>query len=180
MLTHVRKAAARRGLTNIETFECAAEDLPQTLAAFDAAISRLGLMLFPAPAGVDGSSACPEAEGAHRRAGLHDAFGEPLHVSAHANPASPCREGTARSRKAGIFVLGGPAVFLKACSPTAGWKDVQASVMRAPLRLSSAAEALEMMQQAFGAYRAVVADLDPKLRGGVIRSRQMLEAVRGP
>ena len=49
MLTHVREAAARRGLTNIETLECAAEDLPQTLDAFDAAISRLGLMLFPAP-----------------------------------------------------------------------------------------------------------------------------------
>ena len=49
MLTHVREAAARGGLTNIETLECAAEDLPQTLDAFDAAISRLGLMLFPAP-----------------------------------------------------------------------------------------------------------------------------------
>jgi hypothetical protein len=42
--------------------------------------------------------------------------------------------------------------------------DVKASVVRAPLRLSSAAEALEMMQQAFGAYRAVVADLDPQAR----------------
>jgi hypothetical protein len=42
--------------------------------------------------------------------------------------------------------------------------DVKASVVGAPLRLSSAAEALEMMQQAFGAYRAVVADLDPEAR----------------
>jgi SAM-dependent methyltransferase len=49
MLRHVREAAARRGLANIETLECAAEDLPQTLDAFDAAISRFGLMLFPAP-----------------------------------------------------------------------------------------------------------------------------------
>ncbi len=57
-------------------------------------------------------------------------------------------------------------MFLKACSPTAGWwmVDVQASIVRAPLRLSSAAEALEMMQQAFGAYRAVVTDLDPEAR----------------
>lgn len=53
---------------------------------------------------------------------------------------------------------------MKACSPTAGWVDVKASVVRAPLRLSSAAEALEMMQQAFGAYGAVVADLDPEAR----------------
>jgi hypothetical protein len=42
--------------------------------------------------------------------------------------------------------------------------EVQASVVRAPLRLSSAAEALEMMKQAFGVYRAVVADLDPEAR----------------
>ena len=37
-------------------------------------------------------------------------------------------------------------------------------MVRAALRLASAAEALEMMQQAFGAYRAVVADLDPEAR----------------
>jgi hypothetical protein len=32
-------------------------------------------------------------------------------------------------------------------------------ILRAPLRLSSAAEALQVIEQAFGAYRAVVADL---------------------
>ena len=32
------------------------------------------------------------------------------------------------------------------------------------MRLASAAEALESMQEAFGAYRAVVADLDPAAR----------------
>ena len=49
MLTYVREAADRRGLSHIETLECAAEDLPASAGPFDAAISRLGLMLFPAP-----------------------------------------------------------------------------------------------------------------------------------
>jgi len=65
--------------------------------------------------------------------------------------------------KPGIFALGGPGV-LEGLLADSGLVDVKASVLRAPLRLSSAAEALEMMQQAFGAYRAVVADLDPQAR----------------
>jgi len=49
MLMHVQEAAKRRGLSNIQSLECAAEDLPASAGVFDAAISRLGLMLFPAP-----------------------------------------------------------------------------------------------------------------------------------
>ena len=49
MLSHVREAAEREGLSNIETLKCAAEELPGTTGVFDAAISRLGLMLFPQP-----------------------------------------------------------------------------------------------------------------------------------
>jgi hypothetical protein len=65
--------------------------------------------------------------------------------------------------KTGIFALGRPGV-LQGLLADSGLTDVKASVVRAPLRLSSAAEALEMMQRAFGAYRAVVADLDPEAR----------------
>src|SRR6266540_520598 len=49
MLEHVRRNAARAGLRNIETLECAADELDETQAPFDAAICRLGLMLFPSP-----------------------------------------------------------------------------------------------------------------------------------
>jgi hypothetical protein len=34
MLTHVREAAKRSGLNNIETLECAAEDLPANRGRF--------------------------------------------------------------------------------------------------------------------------------------------------
>lgn len=49
MLDHVRQNAAAANLRNIETLESAAEDLDERLLPFDAAISRLGLMLFPSP-----------------------------------------------------------------------------------------------------------------------------------
>ena len=49
MLDHVRQSAAAANLQNIETLESAAEDLDERLPSFDAAISRLGLMLFPSP-----------------------------------------------------------------------------------------------------------------------------------
>jgi ubiquinone/menaquinone biosynthesis C-methylase UbiE len=49
MLEHVRRNAALAGLQNIETLDCAAEDLEEPEACFDASICRLGLMLFPSP-----------------------------------------------------------------------------------------------------------------------------------
>jgi len=49
MLQHVRQSAAKAGMHNIDTLECAADELDNSLTPFDAAISRLGLMLFPSP-----------------------------------------------------------------------------------------------------------------------------------
>ena len=45
-----------------------------------------------------------------------------------------------------------------------GLADVRTVTAQAPLRLSGADVTLEMMQQAFGAYRAVVASLDETRR----------------
>ena len=58
----------------------------------------------------------------------------------------------------GIFALGGNEV-LKQLMEEAGLVDVKTRTLRALLRLRSTSAALEMMQQAFGAYRAVVVDL---------------------
>ena len=164
MLTHVREAAARRGLTNIETLECAAEDLPQTLDAFDAAISRLGLMLFAAPKQALRAVQRvlkPKARIAvlvFTTPAANPFTSQPMQILLRHAGKEPPPPG-----KPGIFALGGPGV-LEGLLADSGLVDVKASVVRAPLRLSSAAEALEMMQQAFGAYRAVVADLDPVAR----------------
>lgn len=58
-----------------------------------------------------------------------------------------------------MFALGGDDV-LKTLLSESGLRDVKTKTVRSPLSLASAADTLEMMQQAFGAYRAVVADLD--------------------
>ncbi len=49
MLEYVREHARRGAFDNITTIECAAEDLDAAHGPYDAAISRLGLMLFSSP-----------------------------------------------------------------------------------------------------------------------------------
>jgi len=164
MLAHVQDRAKRKGFSNVETLECAAEDLPATHNAFDAAICRLGLMLFPAPKQALKAVQCVLAPNA-RFAGLvfttpsRNPFNfEPMQILLrHAGKEPP------PAGKPGIFALGGPGV-LEGLLADSGFSDIKAEVVRAPIRLASAAEALEMMQQAFGAYRAVVADLGSEAR----------------
>jgi ubiquinone/menaquinone biosynthesis C-methylase UbiE len=164
MLAHVQDRAKRNGISNIETLESAAEDLPETQQAFDAAICRLGLMLFPAP-----RQALKAVQGVlkprARFAGLvfttpsnNPFMSQPMQILLrHAGKEPP------PAGKPGIFALGRPGVLKGLLSDT-GFSGVQAKVVRASLRLESSAEALEMMQQAFGAYRAVVADLGSDAR----------------
>ena len=47
MLAVARRRAAARGVTNIETHVCSADDLPFDDASFDAVSVRFGLMFFP-------------------------------------------------------------------------------------------------------------------------------------
>ena len=58
----------------------------------------------------------------------------------------------------GIFALGGEGVLASLLSDN-GFTDVKTETVRALLQLSSVDDALTMMQQAFGAYRAVIEDL---------------------
>lgn len=164
MLEHVRERAQRDGFANIETLECAAEDIPAGQDAFDAAICRLGLMLFPAPR--QALRAVREAlKPGARFAGLvfttppaNPFMSQPMQILLrHAGKPPPA------PGQPGIFALGGQGVF-EGLLGDAGFSDVDIGIVRAQLRLASAAQALEMMQQAFGAYRAVVQDLDAKAR----------------
>jgi SAM-dependent methyltransferase len=164
MLRHVQEAARRRGLGNIDTLECAAEDLPSTAGVFDAAICRLGLMLFPAP-----SQALkavqrvlkPKARIAalvFTTPSANPFMSKPMQILLRHAAKEPPTAG-----KPGIFGLGAPGV-LEALLADSGLAEVEAKIVRASLRLASAAEALSMMQQAFAVYRAVVADLGSEAR----------------
>lgn len=63
----------------------------------------------------------------------------------------------------GIFALGEPET-LERLLRTAGFASIEQRTLETPLRMPSAADALAMMQEAFGAYRAVVDDRPEAVR----------------
>jgi ubiquinone/menaquinone biosynthesis C-methylase UbiE len=159
MLEQVRQNAAKAGLTNIQTVESAAEELSEAELPFDAAISRAGLMLFSNPA-----AAIHAIGGVLKPGGRFAAmvFTTPANNPFMARPMRILLQHAGKEPPAagqpGIFALGGDGV-LQTLLSDAGLNDVRTMVARAPLNLPRASDALNMMQQAFGAYRAVVADL---------------------
>lgn len=170
MLEHVRKNAKTEGLENIETIESSAEDLELSQHPFDAAICRLGLMLFPAP----GSA----LEAIQRVLKPGARFAALVNTTPANNPfmAQPMRILLRHADKQppgpgqpGIFALGGDGI-LENLLNRSGLTDVNTRTVRALLKLPSTSQALEMLQQGFGSYRAVVADL-----GEAERSKAWLE-----
>ena len=170
MLEHVRRNVLRAGLQNIETLECAADDLDERQALFDASISRLGLMLFPSP-----QTALKAVRRVLRSSARFAAlvFTTPARNPFMAEPMSILLRHAGKSPpaagKPGIFALGSHGV-LEELMKDCGLVDVKSTTVQAPLRLASASDALEMLQQAAGAYRAVVAEL-----GEVERSKAWRE-----
>jgi ubiquinone/menaquinone biosynthesis C-methylase UbiE len=159
MLDHVRANVTAAGLRNVETVECAAEELDTALPPFDAAISRLGLMLFPAP------SSALEATQRVLKPGA--GFAALVFTTPDRNPfmAQPMAillrfagKSSPKPGQPGIFALGGSGI-LERLMRDSGLVQVQTKLVTASLNLPRASHALEMMQEAFGAYRAVVADL---------------------
>jgi ubiquinone/menaquinone biosynthesis C-methylase UbiE len=164
MLEHVRQNAINAGLPNVETLECAAEELDEAQPPFDASISRLGLMLFSAP-----RSAVKAIQRVLKPNARFAAlvFTSPANNPFMAQPMTILLQRAGKSPPApgqpGLFALGGDGVLEKLMTES-GLVDVQTKTIRAPLRLPSVSTALEMMQQAFGAYRAVVADIGDEER----------------
>ncbi|HET8726780.1 MAG TPA: methyltransferase domain-containing protein [Alphaproteobacteria bacterium] len=164
MLEHVRRNAAQAGLHNIDTLKCAAQDLPEHQAGFDASICRMGLMLFQSPG---------KALEAIRRAlnpGARFAalvFTTPAGNPFMAQPMAILLRHAGKSPPApgqpGIFALGGEGV-LERLMKDSGFREVETETVRALLVLPSASDAVQLMQEAAGAYRAVVADLSEEDR----------------
>jgi ubiquinone/menaquinone biosynthesis C-methylase UbiE len=183
MLEHVRRNAARAGLQNIETLECAADELDETQPPFDAAICRLGLMLFPSPRKVLETVRRVLKPGA-RFAAL--VFTTPANNAVMAQPMAILLRHAGKSPPApgqpGLFALGGDGV-LERLMKDSGLEDVKTQTVRAPLAVSSASDALQLLQEAAGAYRAVVADLSDSERakawGEVYECLKQFEATGG-
>src|SRR6266567_271437 len=164
MLEYVRENARRAAFDNITTIECAAEDLDAAQDPYDAAISRLGLMLFSSP-----SAALQAVQRVLKPKARFAAlvFTAPANnpfawlpmqiLLRHAGKHPPT------TGHPGIFALGGDGA-LERLLRDSGLIDVRTKVVRAPLRLANASVALQMMQEAFGAFRAVVSDLSEAAR----------------
>lgn len=159
MLEYVRQKAKAEGLSNIQTVEGAAESLQVATSSFDAAICRLGLMLFPHPAAAV-EKICHALKPGARFAAL--VFTNPANNPFMAQPMAILLRHAGKQPpthgQPGIFALGDDGVLERLLSD-GGLNHVTTKIVRATLSLSSAADALEMIQQAFGAYRAVVAEL---------------------
>lgn len=166
MLEHVRRNAEAAGITNIETREGAAESVARMDSQFDAAICRLGLMLFP-KAGASLSAVRRALKPGARFSAL--VFSTPANNPFMAQPMDILLRHAGKqppgADRPGIFALGGQGALETRLSDS-GFVEVDTKTVRAPLDLPSAAAALEMIQQAFGAYRAVVAELGEKERAG--------------
>ncbi len=162
MLQHLHANAEAAGLADrIETAEGAAEDIASERGPFDAAICRLGLMLFPAP--TESARAVHDALRPDGRFAVmvvappaqNPLFARSMQiVLAHAGKQPPA------PGRPGLFALAAPGA-LEGVLQAAGFADVEVVPVQARFELPSADQALAMMQQAFGAYRAVLADLDP-------------------
>jgi SAM-dependent methyltransferase len=158
MLRHVEDAAGAAGHSNVSTLAGAAEELALEPAGFDAAICRLGLMLFADPV-----QALRRLHHALRPGGriaavvfttpsANPMMSRPMEILLrHAGKAPPA------AGKPGIFALGSPGA-LETALAAGGFVDVELRTVEVPLRMRSAREALLLMQEAFGAYRAVMVD----------------------
>lgn len=158
MLSHVRENARAAGLANVTTLAGAAEELAVPPESFDAVICRLGLMLFVAPA-----QALAAVRRALRPGGKVAVvvFSTPVANPLMAHPMQILLRHAGKTPPApgqpGIFALGTPGVLERLLGDS-GFVGVEQRTVALPLRLPSAAQALAMMQEAFGAYRAVISD----------------------
>src|SRR5262245_7336795 len=164
MLRHVEQNARAAGLTNVTTLAGAAEDLDVASGGFDAIVCRLGLMLFGDPA-----KALRVVRHALRPGGkvavivfttppANPFMARPMQILLRHAGKTPPAPG-----QPGIFALGVPGV-LERLFADCGFVDVEGRTVALRLRAPSAAQALVMMQEAVGAYRAVVSECPEAVR----------------
>jgi ubiquinone/menaquinone biosynthesis C-methylase UbiE len=157
MVDFVDVQARNQGLSIISTRCCAVEDLHGE-GDFDAAICRLGLMLIGDPQGV--SRSVLQALRAGGRFGVvvigapgaNPFLAEPLKIlRRHAGKAPPPSGGP------GIFALA-ETETLRTTLEGAGFEDVAIRTIDESLEMGSAEEAMQMIKDAFGVYRAIIGD----------------------
>lgn len=164
MLEHTRENARAAGLANISTLCGAAEELEVAPESFDAVICRLGLMLFAEPV-----KALAAVRQALRPGGKVAVI---VFTTPAANPSRSkamqillrhTGKAPLAAGRPGLFSLGAPGIIERLLSDS-GFVSVVRRDMPIPIRMPSAADALQMMQESAAVYRAVVGDCSEAVR----------------
>lgn len=158
MLRHVQENVRRAGIQNVSILRGAADEFLAPSESVDAVICRLGLMLFPDP---KKALKC-----------LYDALrpGGKAAVVVFTTPAANPHRAKAMqillrhsgkpppaTNQPGMYALGGPGT-MEGMYKECGFVDVVSRVIKIPMVMQSAVDALQMMQDAYGAYRTVLQD----------------------
>lgn len=170
ILTYAAKAAAEAGLTNLSTLEVDGETLAGVPdAAFDAVISRLGLIYLP-----DQRRALTETLRVLRPGGRFAAvvYSTPQENEFFSIPVSVIRTRAELPPplpgQPGPFSLGADGV-LEAALTGAGFTDVRVEALDAPVRLPSAADCVRFERESFGALHQMMSALSDEEKADVWR-----------
>ncbi|KAA1424705.1 class I SAM-dependent methyltransferase [Mumia zhuanghuii] len=165
ILEHAARAARDAGLDQVETLEADGEDLSAVEAgAYDAVISRVGLIYFP-----DQQAALASMRRALRPGGrvsavvyaaadLNGFFAIPVGIIRRIAQLPPPLPG-----QPGPFSLGAPGAA-EAAFTAAGLKDVTVTRVPSPVRMASAAECVQFERESFGALHQMLANVGPAER----------------
>jgi len=164
ILEYAEDEARQAGLGNVATREMDGESLEVDEGAFDAVISRVGLIYFP-----DQQRALRGMHQALKRGGRvagivyatpeeNGFFSIPVGIIRHRAQLPPPLPG-----QPGPFSLGGAGV-LEDAFLAAGFGDVRTERIDAPLRLPSAAECVRFERESFGALHQMLSGLSERER----------------
>jgi SAM-dependent methyltransferase len=164
ILGHAAAAAAAAGLTTVRTRELDGERLDVDPAAFDAVISRLGLIYFPdQPGALAGQYRALRPGGrisaiVYSTADRNGFFSIPISIIRRRAQLSPPAPG-----QPGPFSLGDPGVIEEAFR-AAGFREVGSQPVPAPLRMAHAQDYVRFARESFGALHQMLAGLTPTRR----------------
>jgi len=181
ILEHAAFAAASEGLATVHTRESDGERLDVEPAAYDAVISRLGLIYFP-----DRARALAGQYRALRPGGRIAAivYSTPDRNGFFSVPVSIIRRRAQLPPPAagqpGPFSLGGAGVLEEELR-AAGFRDVGAQALPAPLRMPRAADCVRFERESFGALHQMLGGLSADGRAEVwAEIGKELAAFEGP
>jgi ubiquinone/menaquinone biosynthesis C-methylase UbiE len=157
MLHHVKKNSENSGVSNVSTLLGAVQELDITPNTFDAVICRFALMLFENP-GIVLSNTLDVLKPKGKIGAIvfsspeeNQFFVKPMQILLRHAGKKPPMGGP------GIFSMGATGILEKLFKDN-GYVNINISEQNLIFNMPLADESLIMIQEAFGAYRAVISD----------------------